>query len=73
MFNLLSEWHSVPDQLLCEDHAVLHVDVPVRHAVDKQKALLRGADEPGAVAAHKAARLVALEIVGRGGEAEVTL
>ena len=70
--HLLLEGDAVPDELLGEDHAVLHVDVPVGHPVHQEQPL----DAPRALAAavaavDQAARLVPGKVVL--GETEVAL
>ena len=70
--HLLLEGDAVPDELLGEDHAVLHVHVPVGHPVHQEQPL----DVPRALAAavaaaDQAARLVPGKVVL--GQTEVAL
>ena len=59
----------MPDELLGEQHAVLHVHVPVGHAVHEQEAL----DVLGALPADQAAGLVPGKVVLGRREPQVPL
>ena len=69
--HLLLEGDAVPDEFLGKEHAVLHVHVPVGHAVHEEEPLDVLGALPAAVAADQAAGLVPSKVVLR--QAQVPL